>query len=125
MEVSFNIVFLAIIWLMLPSLGLQATAIALLIGYFIYFVITNILAYTLQGFRWKALSIGLVGMHIILALILLGLALVFPLSAAIVSLFMTAVTGLYGIRVVLKKIGPNGRVGINLVKFYTFIRWPI
>lgn len=125
MEVSFNIVFLAIIWLTLPSLGLQATAIALLIGYFIYFVITNILAYTLQGFRWEVLSIGLVGMHITLALILLGLALTSPLSAAIVSLIMTATTGLFGIRVVLKKIGPKGSVAISLVKFYIFIRWPI
>ena len=105
MEVSFNIVFLAIIWFMLPSLGLQVTAIALLVGYFVYFVITNILAYTLQGFRWEALSIGLVGMHITLALILLGLALTSPLYGAIVSLIMTAATGLFGIRVVLKKLG--------------------
>ena len=125
MEVSFNIVFLAIIWLMLPGLGLQITAIALLVGYFIYFVITNILAYTLQGFRWEALSIGLVGMHITLALILLGLALTSPLSGAIVSLIMTAATGLFGIRVVLKKIGPKGAVAISLLKLYAFIRWPI
>jgi PST family polysaccharide transporter len=125
MEVSFNIVFLAIIWLMLPSLGLQVTAIALLVGYFVYFVITNILAYTLQGFRWEALSIGLVGIHITLALILLGLALVSPLSGAIVSLFMTAATGLFGIRVVLKKIGPKGSVASSLIKIYDFIRWPI
>ena len=125
MEFSFNVIFLAIIWLMLPSLGLQVTAIALFIGYFIYFVITSILTYTLQGFRWKALSIVLVGMHTTLALILLGLAFVFPLSAAIVSLFIAAATGLFGIRVVLKKIEPKGSIAISLVKLYTFIRWPI
>jgi PST family polysaccharide transporter len=53
------------------------------------------------------------------------LALVSPLSGAIVSLFITAATGLFGIRIVLKKIGPKGRVAISLVKLYTFIRWPI
>lgn len=125
MEISFNIVFLAIVWLMLPSLGLEVTAIAIFIGYFIYFAITNILACALQGFRWEVLSIGLFGMHITLAIILLALALVSPLYGAIASLLVTLATGLFGIRVVLKKIGPKGSVAIRLIKIYSIIRWPI
>ena len=64
-------------------------------------------------------------MHITLALILLVLALEYPLYGAILSLLMTLTTGLFGIRVVLKKIGPKGSVATRLIKLYSFIRWPI
>ena len=64
-------------------------------------------------------------MHITLAIILLALALVSPLYGAIASLLVTLATGLFGIRVVLKKIGPKGSVAIRLIKIYSIIRWPI
>ena len=64
-------------------------------------------------------------MHITLVLILLALALEDPLCGAIVSLLLTFTTGLFGIRVVLKKIGPKGSVATRLINFYSFIRWPI
>jgi O-antigen/teichoic acid export membrane protein len=125
MELSFNVIFLILIWLLLPSLGLKSTAIALLIGYLVYFVIVVILATTLQGFRWESLSLGLVSMHIMLALILLGLTLIYPFVGAIISIFISILTGLFGLRVVLTKIGLEGQTVNYFQKFFNFIRWPI
>ena len=125
MELSFNVIFLIFIWLLLPSLGLKSTAIALLIGYLVYFVIVIILATSLQGFYWESLSLVLVSMHIILALILLGLTLIYPYVGAIISIFIFFLTGLFGLRVVLTKIDLKGQMANYFHKFFNFIRWPI
>jgi O-antigen/teichoic acid export membrane protein len=85
MELSFNIVFLAMIWVLLPVLGLQVTAIAFLVGYVVYFATVNILAHILQGFRWQSLSLLLLALHVTLALALLALARFAPQAAAIAS----------------------------------------
>ena len=44
-------------------------------------------------------------MHIMFALILLGLTLIYPYVGAIISIFIFFATGLFGLRVVLTKIG--------------------
>lgn len=125
MELSFNIVFLVMIWLLLPVLGLQVTAIAFLVGYIVYFAIVNILAHTLQGFRWQPLSLLLLALHVVLALALLALARTVPEAAAIASVCLALGTGLFGLRVVLIKMGPEGRVAARFARIYAAIGWPI
>lgn len=125
MELSFNIVFLALIWLLLPVLGLQVTAIAFLVGYVVYFATVNLLAHTLQGFRWQPLSLLLLVLHVTLALALLVLAQIAPDAAAIASVCLALGTGLFGLRVVLIKMGPEGRVAARLARIYAAIGWPI
>lgn len=125
MELSFNIVFLGTTWLLLPALGLQITAIAFLLGYLVYFAAVNILAHILQGFRWQPLSIRLLVLHAILALALLALARTSPKAAAVVSVCLAMATGLVGLRIVLTKIGPAGRVANRFARIYAAIGWPI
>ena len=125
MELSFNIVFLAMIWLLLPALGLQVVAIAFLVGYVVYFVTVSILAHTLQSFRWQSLSLWLLALHVTLALALLALARTAPQAAAIASVCLSLATGLFGLRVVLIKMGPEGRVAARFARIYAAIGWPI
>ena len=125
MEISFNIVFLAMIWLLLPVLGLQVTAIAFMVGYVVYFATVNILAHKLQGFRWERMSFLLLALHATLALALLSLARIKPETAAITSVCLALATGLFGLRLVLIKMGPEGRVAARLARFYAAIGWPI
>lgn len=121
MELSFNIVFLTVIYFLLPVLGLQVTAIAFLVGYVVYFATVNILAHTLQGFRWQPLSLQLLALHVTLALALLALARTASHAAAIASVCLALATGLFGLRVMIIKIGPEGR----FARIYAAIGWPI
>lgn len=124
-ELSFNIVFLAMIWFLLPVLGLRVTAIAFLVGYAVYFAMVNMLAHILQGFRWQSLSLVLLALHVTLALALLTLARTAPEAAAIASICLALATGLFGLRVVLIKMGPEGRVAMRFARIYAAIGWPI
>ena len=125
MELSFNIVFLVMIWFLLPSLGLKVTAIAFLVGYVVYFATVNIAAHILQGFRWQPLSLGLLALHVTLALGILVLARMAPDAAALVSPVVAFATGVYGLRLVLIKMGPEGRLAARFARIYAAIGWPI
>ena len=125
MELSFNIVFLTVIYFLLPVLGLQVTAIAFLVGYVVYFATVNILAHTLQGFRWQPLSLQFLALHVTLSLALLALARTAPHAAAIASVCLALATGLFGLKVVLIKMGPEGRVATRFARIYAAIGWPI
>jgi len=125
MELSFNIVFLGLVLLFLPRVGLEVTAYAFVLGYFVYLTTVYILARRIHGFRFQPLSLGLLGLHAVLAVALLALALVAPFAAAAASLILAAATGLIGLRVVLVKIGPGGRLASRLARLYAAIGWPI
>lgn len=124
-ELSFNIVFLALIWCLLPVLGLTVTAIAFLVGYVVYLAIVYIVARTLLDFRWKTPSLALLALHATLALGLLAVAQIAPHLAAIASLLLALVTGMFGLRVVLSKIGMHGSIPTRLYRFFVRLGWPI
>ena len=73
-------------------------------------------------FSWQGLSLAL---HGSLALTVLGIAQLFPIAAAIASPLLALVTGLFGLRVVLIKMGPEGRVATRLTRLYAAIGWPL
>jgi len=125
MELSFNIVFLALIWVLLPTFGLIVTAVAFLLGYGVYFLAVYILVRHIHGFRWQALSLGLLSLHVSLSIGLLLLALLAPLAAIIAAPVLALITGLVGLRIVLSKIGPAGRIAALLARAYTAFGWPI
>ncbi|WP_202530795.1 O-antigen translocase [Maritimibacter harenae] len=125
MELSFNTVFLTLTWWLLPVLGLMVTAIAFLAGYMVYFAAVNILAHTLQGFRWQGLSLALLLLHVSLATGLLLAAQTLPHIAAAVSMVLALGTGVFGLRVVLAKIGKEGRLPTQLYGLFDRIGWPI
>ncbi len=124
-QVNFNILFLVMLWPTLASFGIQAAGPAFLIAYFLHFCLLNILVRRIHGFRWQALSLSLMILHAGLAVALLALALLAPLAAAVISPLLAAATGLFGLRVVLVKIGSEGRVASRLTRLYAGIGWRI
>ena len=125
MEISFNIVFLGLVLLLLPRVGLEVTAYAFVLGYFIYLTTVYILARRIHGFRFQPLSLGLLILHSGLAMGLLAMALMAPLAAAMASPLLAAATGLFGLRVVLSKVGMHGRLPIRLYGIFERLGWPI
>ena len=124
-QINFNMFFLAMLWFGLEPLGLAVAGPAFLIAYFVHFGLVNILAHTLQGFRWQSLSLWLLALHVTLALALLALARTAPQAGAIASVCLALTTGLFGLRVVLVKMGPEGRVAARFARIYAAIGWPI
>jgi O-antigen/teichoic acid export membrane protein len=124
-ELSFNIVFLGMVFVFLPRVGLEVTAYAFVLAYLVYLTIVYLMARSIHGFRWQALSLGLLGLHTSLGLALLVLVLIAPLAAAIISPLLAAATGLFGLRVVLSKIGKHGRLPILLYGIFARLSWPI
>jgi O-antigen/teichoic acid export membrane protein len=125
MELSGNIVFLSMVFVFLPRVGLEVTAYAFVLGYLVYLTIVYVLARSIHGFRWQALSLGLLGLHTSLGLALLVLALIAPLAAAMASPLLAAATGLFGLRVVLRKVGKHGRIPTRLYGIFAKLGWPI
>ena len=126
LELSFNIVFLGMVWVLLPRLGLMITALAVLLAYIVYFAIANILARYIHGFRWQSLSLQLLTLHGGLALMLLGLGLMTePTIAAVVAVALALVTGISGLRVVIMKIGTQGRLVSVVARVFAAVGWPV
>ena len=125
MELSFNIVFLSMVLIFLPHVGLEVTAYAFVLGYLVYLTIVYVLARNIHGFRWQALSLGMLGLHSSLGVALMVLALIAPLVAAVASPLLAAATGLFGLRVVLIKIGATSRIAARVARIYVVIGWPI
>ena len=125
MELSFNIIFLGMVLIFLPYIGLKVTAYAFVLGYLIYLTIVYVLARNIHGFRWQALSLGMLGLHSSLGVALMVLALIAPLVAAVASPLLAAATGLFGLRVVLIKIGATSRIAARVARIYVVIGWPI
>jgi PST family polysaccharide transporter len=74
---------------------------------------------------WQSLSLHLLALHVTLAMGLLALARTAPEAAAIASICLALATGVFGLRVVLVKIGPEGRLASRLARFYAAIGWPL
>ena len=125
MELTFNIVFLSMVVILLPRVGLDVTAYAFVAGYLVYLITVYMLARHINGFRFQPLSLCLLGVHSGLAVGLLLLALVAPIAAAVASPLLASATGLFGLRVVLIKIGLQGRLASRLARLFAGIGWPI
>jgi len=124
-QVNFNILFLLMLWPTLESFGIIATGPAFTIAYILHFCLLSVLVRRIHGFRWQALSIGLLGLHTGLAVGLLMLALLAPLAAAVASPILAAATGLFGLRIVLSKVGMHGRLPTRLYGVFERLGCPI
>jgi PST family polysaccharide transporter len=125
MQFQFNALFLSMVWFGLPHLGLEVTGIAFLLAFGIGLLVQVVLVHRLQGFRWQRLSLGLLAMHVTLAIALLILARAAPVPAAAASFVLALTTALVGVRVVLAKIGPHGRLVSRVARVYDAIGWPV
>ncbi|WFM69999.1 O-antigen translocase [Halomonas sp. CKK8] len=124
-QLNFNILFLAMLWPTLSYYGIMAAGPSFMVAYMLHFALLNVLVYRIHAFRWQRLSLGLLSLHGGLALGLLALALLAPTLAMCVSPVIAAVTGLVGLRIVLSKIGPEGRLAEKCYQAYARLGWPI
>lgn len=124
-QVNFNIIFLGMLWPTLSTYGIVAAGPSFAAAYILHFILLNILVGRINAFRWEVLSLALFGVHALLAVSLLALALIDARVAIMVSPVCALITGIVGLRVVLKKIGPEGRVAKKLARIYDILGWPI
>ena len=123
-QVSFNTVYLAVIWFGLPAFGLEVAGAAFLLAYAVHFGVLNFLVRRVMPFRWERLSLALIGGYTAAAIALLALSLAYPLWGAISAMTCTAIAGFVGGHILLEKIGPS-RYTAPLARVYAFCRWPI
>jgi O-antigen/teichoic acid export membrane protein len=124
-ELSFNIVFFGMVFVLMPHFGLEATAYAFIVGYLVHMIMVYLLARRTLGFRWQSFSVSLLALHTSLGVALLVLALTAPLVAAIASPILAAATGLFGLRIVLSKVGKHSRLPTRLYGIFARLGWPI
>ena len=124
-QLNFNILFLLIFWSNLEFFGLQATGPAFTLAYILHFFLLHMLARRIHGFRWQSLSLNLLALHGGLATALLIFAFTHPFAGALASVLLFAATGLFGLRLVLTKIGPGGEWQARLTSFFSAIGWPV
>ena len=124
-ELSFNVVFLVIIFVSMPYVGLEASAYAFVLGYLVQLSFVYLVARQTLDFRWQSISVSLFALHASLGFALLVLALMAPLAAAIASLFLAVSTGLFGLRIVLRKVGKQGHIPTRLHGIFVRLGWPI
>ncbi len=124
-QLNFNILFLLMLWPTLSSFGIHAAGPAFTVAYILHFCLLCVLVRRLHGFRFQPLTLGLLCLHAGSAVALLALAVVAPLAAAVGSLLLTLGTGLFGLRMVLVKIGCGGRITTHVSRYYAAVGWPI
>ena len=124
-EILWHLVFLGLLWALLPTLGVASAGIAFAVGYAVYVGVLQAIVRRLHGFRWQPLSLRLFGLHVGLSAGLLALAQAVPLAGAAAGMAAGGATGLWGLRIVALKIGPGGRLGGLAARLFRLLRWPL
>ncbi len=125
LQVNFNIIFLAILWPTLSTLGILASGPAFAIAYASQFTVAYFVVRVVHQFRFQWLSLALLALHVCLASVLLATALFLPQLAAIASILLALGTSVFGVRVVLSKIGMQGHLPTRLYGILERFGWPI
>ena len=124
-QISFNVIFLLIVWPTLGSVGIYSAGPAFITAYVVGFVINITLVRRYHSFRMEHQSRVLLWLHAGLAVALLTLALAVPIAAALAAPILALATGVFGLRVILAKLGLEGRVASRFARLYAAIGWPI
>nr|WP_255434913.1 O-antigen translocase [Paracoccus sp. MC1862] len=124
-ELSWNAVFLSMIWIGLPLFGLEMAGVGFALAFLIYLLISWAIAHKLNGFRFAPLSAVLLLGHLTLSAVMLVLAYSAPFAAAWTGVLFALAGGIAGLRVVLIKIGSEGRLANLLSSFFAAIGWPV
>ncbi|MDB9715932.1 O-antigen translocase [Amylibacter sp.] len=124
-QLVWNFIFLLITLSGLTSFGIAITGPAFVVAYGLGLLINIALVRHFHDFRWQGLSLGLLGLHFGLSLTLLVIAFIAPLLAAALSITLALATGLFGLRIVLSKLGKQGRLPTKLYGIFARLSWPI
>lgn len=124
-QLTWNVVFLGAIWTGLPLFGLKVAGVGFALGYLVVFLLVWAIARKLNGFRFAPLSAILLLSHLTLSAVMLALAYSAPFAAAWAGVLFALAGGIAGLRVVLIKIGSEGRLADLLSSFFAAIGWPV
>jgi len=124
-ELLWNGLFLGLLHLGLPSVGLTMAGTAFFAAYVIHFAFLAFLVHSQYGFRWELLSLRLFAVFAVLILLLFGIARMSPAAGAATSIVLALATGAAGLRIVVTKIGPTGRAAGAVARVYAAFGWPI
>jgi O-antigen/teichoic acid export membrane protein len=125
LQVNFNVIFLLLLWPTLTKFGIAAAGPAFTIAYLLQLTAVFLVVRVVHNFRWQPLSLKLLFLHGSLAVVLLAAAQNFPVGVAAASIALALGTGVFGIRVVLSKIGNQGSLPIRLYGIFARLGWPI
>lgn len=125
LQISFNILFLSGFWLAFPVFGLEAVGISYLFAFALHFVILNIFVRRLRDFKWQRLSVYLIASYLFLSIGLLAISSISPATGAYVSIVGSTLASVIGLRIVLKKLGPGGKLPNKLSQIFETLGWPI
>lgn len=124
-QVLWQAIFLGLLIALLPRLGVEAAGVSFVVAYSISAFVQSLTVRKLHGFRWQTLSLQLFVIHLGLAAALLILVRTSPLIGAAASVLAAGATGIWGLRVVAGKIGPEGRLGVFATRLFRALRWPL
>jgi O-antigen/teichoic acid export membrane protein len=125
LQVNFNVIFLLLLWPTLTKFGIAAAGPAFTIAYLLQLAAVFWVVRVVHNFRWQPLSLKLLFLHGSLAVVLLAAAQNFPVGVAAASIALALGTSVFGIRVVLSKIGKHGHLPTRLYGTFVRLGWPI
>lgn len=117
--------FLAGAWALLPVLGLEGVGVAFALAYGGLFFVEIWAARRVHGFRFETAPLALLATHIGLALATLMLSRIDLFLGAGFAVVAGALSGAVGLRLVARRIAPDGRVGRLLRAAFARIGWPL
>lgn len=110
-ETVSNLLHLLFVWLGLRYIGLLGVAFAFAVLYIFYSALMYCVAIRLSGFRWSRTVILLIGFSVLFIGLEFGiLHLLQGVPAAIVSLILVAGSGIYSLRQLTVRLGPEHRI---------------
>lgn len=125
LQALWQTVFLAVMWMTMPDLGVDAVGIAFVSASLFGLLANNLVVHRLHGFRWQRLSLRLFAGHLGLLAALLVLAKSAPIAGAVAGVVASAATGMWGLRLVAIKMGPEGKLGLVAMRVFRFLNWPL
>lgn len=122
-QFHWNLVFLLFLYFGLPAVGLPIVGAGFFVAYLLHFLLLALLVRKLHGFKWETLSLQLIALHIILCIGLLGMGGMPQQLLAVLSVILSLITGILGIRVVALKLGSESRLALKILRLYGLIGW--
>ncbi|WP_232830719.1 hypothetical protein [Tropicimonas sp. IMCC34011] len=123
-QINFNVIFLAMTLLGIPSEGLYHGP-AFTVAYSINFTLLMIIVSRSVGYRMAPLTRNLLGLHAALSVALLSLAMISAPAGLTAAPVLAVGTAVFGLRAVLAKTGPDGKVAGRLTTLFDRAGWPI
>lgn len=124
-QVLLQAVFLSLLWVLIPALGVEAAGTAFVASSLVAVLASSWAVWRLHGFRWQGLSSRLFAVHLGLSVALMAIAKAAPIAGAAASVAIGAATGIWGLRLVAIKIGPEGKLAQLATLVFRVLQWPL